>query len=104
MNLLQSFIAECNRQTRAINQEQVQINGSLFWGTFGDPQMIPELERQGHTFMIAKILVSDRSQYATPPASLQKLIRVQGNTEYFIQMVDTKDPVVFTFMLVDRQA
>lgn len=95
-------MAECNRQTRPINQERARINNSEFWGTFSDPQMLPEMERWGTSNIITKIFVSDRSQYASPPQDQQKLVRVDSNTEYLIQMVDTKDPVVFTFMLIDR--
>ncbi len=96
-------MAECNRQTRTVNQEAVIINGSKFFGTFGDPQMIPEMIRQGYNDQIIYGFVAPRAQFASEPVAHQKLLRVVNNQEYFIQMVDFKDPVAFTFILVDRE-
>jgi hypothetical protein len=103
MNALQSFMAECNRQTRAINQEAVIINGSKFYGTFGDPQLMPIMTRQGFEDHIVQPFISSADQYASPPESRQNLTRCKNNVVYFIQMVDGKDPVAFTFILVDRE-
>jgi hypothetical protein len=103
MNLLQSFMAECNRQTRGINQEEVIINGSKFYGTFGDPQMMPIMTRNGYEDQLVQPFISSADQYASPPESRQSLTRTKNNTVYFIQMVDAKDPVAFTFILVDRE-
>src|SRR5688500_2627809 len=103
MNALQSFMAACNRQTRAINQEEVVINGSKHRGSFGDPQMMPVMTRNGYEEQMVPPFVSSADHYASPPLSRQKLTRTKNNVEYFIQMVDARDPVLFTFILVDRE-
>src|SRR5688572_9407582 len=103
MNLLQQFMAECNRQTRPINQEEVVINGSPFFGTFGDPQLQPVAGRFGSEDQIVYPFLSSADQYATPPQAKQKLIRSANNVEYFIEAIDSKDPVTYTFILLDRQ-
>jgi hypothetical protein len=103
MNLLQSFMAECNRQTRGINQEPVVINGAKVFGSFGDPQMLPVMTRQGYEDQIVQPFIASADQFASHPLSHQKLTRCKNNVEYFIQMVDAKDPVAFTFILTDRE-
>ena len=103
MNLLQSFMAECNRQTRGIIQEEVVLNGSKVFGTFGDPQLLPDMVREGYQDQVVIPFLSSKDQYASPPESRGKLTRLVNNQEYFIRMVDSKDPVVYTFILVDRE-
>ncbi len=102
MNLLQSFMAECNRQTRAINQEEVEINGSIWFMTFGDPQVLQDMVRQGYEGQIVIPAVAAAGQHAVAPLPNQELTRKKNNVKYLIQSIDTKDPVALTFVLVDR--
>jgi hypothetical protein len=103
MNLLQNFMAECSRQSRPINQEEVDINGSPYFGTFGDPQVNEDMIRQGYEGQIVIPFLSAAEQYAIPPEARQVLTRKANNVKYLIQSVDAKDPVTFTFLLVDRE-
>jgi hypothetical protein len=103
MNALQTFMRDCNRQTRAINQEAVTINGSKYFGTFGDPQLMPVMTRNGSEDHIVQPFISSADQYASKPLSHQNLTRQKTNVVYFVQMVDAKDPVAYTFILVDRE-
>jgi len=103
MNFLQSFIAECQNQARDINQEEVEINGESWFGTFGDPQVISDMVRHGYENEIVIPFVAAAGQQATEPVALQVLKRKQNNVEYLIRSIDPKDPVTLTFLLVDRK-
>lgn len=110
MNYLQEFMAECNRQTRTadaagkvISQEEVTINGSVYFGTFAQVQVESTMERHGYEDSVAFTFTSAAEQYTTPPQPRQMLKRNINNVEYFIQSVDNKNPLLFTFVLVDRE-
>ncbi len=96
-------MAECHRQARPINQEPVEINGSIWYGTFGDPQVISDMIRQGYEDQIAIPFVAAAGQHGTPPLARQILTRKKNNVQYLIQSIDAKDPVTLTFVLVDRE-
>jgi hypothetical protein len=104
MNLLQTFMAECNRQTRAINQEEVEINNSIYFGTFGDPQVQSDFVRQGYDENVIAVFLAPAEQFGTSRAFAGlPLTRKANNAVYLIQSLDTKDPVTLTFLLIDRQ-
>jgi hypothetical protein len=103
-NQLQTFMADANVQVRPIVQETAEIEGATIYGTFGDAQLVPLMTRSGYQDLLATPFRANRDQFAADPASRQNLIRNSTGRTYFIQMVDTSHPVIFTFMLVDREA
>lgn len=103
MNKLQTFMARGNAQTRDVNQEPVEYNGAVYYGTFGDPQMIPVMSRQGYQDYLATELKISKVQFGAAPIAKQMLRRPNTRREFFVQMVDATNPVVFTFILTDRE-
>lgn len=102
-NLLQSFLARANLQSRTANQELAVIGGDEIWGTFGDAQPMPVMTPTGYQDHIIMQFKAEADQFAAPPEAHQLLVRPQTNRTYFIQMVDYTNPVVYTFILVDRE-
>lgn len=105
MNLLQQFMADCNTQARDIVQELVELNGAQVYGTFGDPQLMPVMTGTGYQdHLVTPFKVSaDQFGGGSPPAARQSLTRASNQRSYFIQIVDYTNPVVFTFLLTDRE-
>lgn len=64
---------------------------------------MPIMTATGYQDHIVMPFKAQASQFATPPEARQALSRPQTNREYFIQMVDYTNPVVYTFILVDRE-
>lgn len=95
-------MAGCNRQTRTVNQEAAIINGSKVFMTFGDPQLMPVMVREGYENLLVYPAVASADQFASPPKSRQNVTRLKNGVVYFCQMVEAKDPVAYTFILVDR--
>ena len=105
MNLLQVFIADCNAQDRAseISTEAAEFNGRLIYGTFGDATTIPIMTATGYTDQIATMFKVERSQFGQDiPADGGSLKRVLTARNYFVNMIDYTNPVVWTFILTDR--
>lgn len=106
-------MADCNRQTRIgsgteaapkpINQEEFLINNEKKWGTLSDPELLPDMERHGYSDSIAYVLKIEATLFASQPAQQQDVIRCVNDEKFFGRMVETKDPVVFTFLLIDRE-
>lgn len=105
MNALQEFMAACNVQARPLNQEEFQYpqGGAVFFGTFGNPQLMPVQTRVGYQDHLVTTLIAARAQFAADPAARQMLFRIQTRRPMFIQIVDFTDPVVYTFILTDRE-
>lgn len=104
MNLLQTFMADGNAQARAILQELVEIGGKTYYGTFGDAQLLPVMTRNGYQDQLVTAFRASRDQFAADPDARQTLTRESTQHEYLIQMVDTSAPVIYTFLLTDREA
>lgn len=104
MNALQSFMAGCFAQIDEKIKEPVQINGSVVMGTFGDPQIMPVMTRNGSEDHIVTTLQVARSAFAGKDVpSKVSLTRPATSRTFFIQAVDDTHPVVFTFILTDRE-
>ncbi len=103
MNQLQEFMARGNVQTRELVQEAVEINGAVVYGTFGDPTLMAVMTQHGYQDHLVTPFKASTVQFANPPQAKQTLIRPLTQREFFIQMVDYTRPVVFTFILVDRE-
>lgn len=115
MNFLQDFLAAANAQTRPILQEAFTFVGAtapapIFYGTFGDPQIMPIMTRTGYEDHLVRELKAEAVQWtgalptALPlPLGKSSILRTQTGATLFVQAVDTKDPVIFTFILTDRE-
>src|SRR4051812_9560589 len=103
MNQLQDFMARCNTQARPLNQEAAELNGSVIYGTFGDPVLMPVMTRQGYMDHLVTPFKAARDQFADDPQARQTLVRPLTQREFFIQIVDYTNPVVYTFILTDRE-
>lgn len=107
MNLLQSFLVEANQQARPIIQEEFTIvgdlSGTIYFGTFGDPVIMPVMTRQGYQDHLVTPLKAEKSQWPiTPPGERISIIRTQTGRTLFVQVVDFTEAVVYTFILTDR--
>lgn len=106
MNALQTMLAAAQLQARPINREAfyfVGAPGAVFYMTFGDPELVPVMTRVGYQDHLVRVCKADADQWpVTKPAPKSSLVRSQTGTTYFVQAVDTTDPVVFTFLLTDR--
>jgi hypothetical protein len=102
VNLLQTFLARANAQSRSATQELAIIEGKEVWGTFGDAQPMPVMTATGYQDHIVMPFKAEADQFAAVPEAHQYLERPQTKRKYFIQMVDYTNPVVYTFILVDR--
>lgn len=105
MNDLQQFMADCNAQTLDILAEEVELNGATVRGTFGDPQLMPIMTRTGYADHLITPFKVSAAQFAngSPPQARQSLTRASNGRSYFVQIVDYTNPVVFTFLLTDRE-
>ena len=79
------------------------IEGKEIYGTFGDAQPMPIMTSNGYQDHIVMPFKAEASQFATAPEAHQYLERPLTSRRYFIQMVDYTNPVVYTFILVDRE-
>lgn len=113
MNLLQTFMAEANTQTRTVVQEAFTIVGEspavTRYGTFGDPEIMPVMTRNGyedHLIVPLKVEVTEFSAYTAEQLNAlarRSLVRTSTGRTMFIQVVDYTAVVVFTFILTDRE-
>lgn len=103
MNALQSFMAAANAQLRDVIQEAAEINGMVVYGTFSDQQLIPVMTRHGYEDHLVTEFKAEANQFPSPPIAKGSLLRPQTSQNFFVQMVDAKNPVVYTFILTDRE-
>ncbi len=103
MNALQEFMDRAFAQTRGTLQEAAEINSATIYGTFSDQQLVPVMTRMGYEDHLVTTFKASADQFPTAPTPRQKLIRPQTNQSFFIQAIDTKNPVVLTFILTDRE-
>ena len=103
MNALQNFMATGNVQSRDTVQEVVEIGGAEIYGTFGDAQILPVMTVNGYQDHLVTPFKASRDQFAANPAARQTLLRPATGREFFIQVVDFTNPVVYTFILTDRE-
>jgi hypothetical protein len=112
MNALQTFLAAANVQTRSVLQEALTLAadpGVTYTGTFGDPQIMPVMTRQGYQDHLVTPLKIERAQFSTWTAeeldalARTNLVRTQTGRTFWINVVDYTEAVVFTFILTDRQ-
>src|SRR6478609_727030 len=96
-------MASGNAQTEDVVMEAVQINGHDYMGTFGDPLMMPIMTQAGYQDYLVTPLKIAKALFTAPPASKQTIRRPLTEREFFVQMVDNTHPVVFTFILTDRE-
>lgn len=83
--------------------EEVQINGKDYMGTFGDPLMMPIMTQNGYQDYLVTPLKIAAALFSAKPEAKQTLIRPLTSRELFVQMVDYTNPVVYTFILTDRE-
>ena len=107
MNILQNFMAACTAQARPIVQEAFTIvggDGTVFFGTFGDPQVTPIMTRQGYTDYLAVTMTAEAAQFIGNPFASKKttITRTATGQVYFVNVVDYKGIVVWQFILTDR--
>lgn len=104
-------MAEANAQARTIVQEAFTITGlsGTFYGTFGDPEIMPVMTRQGYQDHLVTPLKVEATEFAalTSPQiqalARGTLVRTQTNRTFFIQVADYTGVVVWTFILTDRE-
>jgi hypothetical protein len=123
MNLIQQFMDEANRQIadpagdivsgKPIDAEAFTFVGDVsgpggtaivYYGTFGDPVLMPVMTRQGWQDYLTTPLKVRAAQFATAPSveKHKKLVRTQTGRDFFIQAIDYTGVVVYTMVLVDR--
>jgi hypothetical protein len=108
MNLLQTFMAEAAAQASPITEEEFTIVGEagspVRLGTFGDPQLMPVMTRVGYQDYLTTRLHARATQWVSPakPSPRVELVRTQTGQTFFVQIVDSNDPVMWTFILTDR--
>lgn len=112
MNLLQTFVAASNVQTRTVIQEALTLAADPtgeYTGTFGDPQIMPVMTRTGYEDHLVTPLKVERVMFDgwTPEEfdalARTTLVRTQTGRTLFINTVNYTEAVVFTFILTDRQ-
>ena len=103
MNALQTMLATANTQARPINQEEVVINSAKLYGTFGDPQVMPVMTRAGYQDHLVNTLKVSRDQFSSDPVAKTTITRPATGRKFFVQVVDYTNPVVYTFILTDRE-
>lgn len=106
LNLLQFFLADCNAQDEAlgVTTEAAEFNGRVIQGTFGDATTIPIMGPTGYTDQIATMFKVSRTQFGDEaPADNGRLTRPLTKRVYFVNLIDYTNPVVFTFILTDRE-
>ena len=97
-------MAAANVQARPTIQEAFTIEGdaTVYYGTFGDPQLIPVMTRQGYQDHLVTELIAQAIQFASAPLSRVNLVRTQTGRTFFVHMVDATEVVVYKFVLTDR--
>lgn len=112
MNLLQSFLVEANVQAKDIIQEAFTLVAEspavTRYGTFGDPEIMPVMTRQGYQDQLVtplKVEASYFSSFTAPQLDAlarRSIVRTATGRTMFIQVVDYTAVVVYTFILTDR--
>lgn len=92
-----------NAQTEDVVMEDVEIGGHFYKGTFGDPLLMPIMTQSGYQDYLVTPLKIASVLFTVKPQAKQSLIRPLTDREFFIQMVDYTNPVVYTFVLTDRE-
>lgn len=107
MNLLQTFIAEATEQSRPVNKRAFTIVGESpavsRVGAFGQQSIVPVMTRQGyqdHQVLFARV---EASLFSTPPQPHIELVLTDSGKTLFVQAIDNSDPVLYTFMLTERE-
>lgn len=111
MNTLQTFLEQQNTQARSFIQEAFTLAGitGTFYGTFGDPQLVPVMTRDGYQDHLVTPLKVQASQLAAlTPTQLDglahsTLTRTQTGRAFHVQMADYTGAVIYTFILTDRK-
>ncbi len=112
MNFLQTFLAAANAQARPIVQEAFRfvtdISGTIYYGTFGDPLIMPVMTRQGYQDHLVTPLKAEANQWTAQmppisPSARVELVRIETGRTFFVQIVDYTEVVVYTFILTDRE-
>lgn len=104
MNALQTFMAAATAQAQNVIQEAFTLaaGATIYYGTFGDAVMLPEMLPQGYQDHLVTPLKVLRSAFSGTPASKQLCTRTATGVAYFVQIIDTSDPVVYTLLLTER--
>ena len=120
MNLLQSFLDECNRQisdttgsaTPLLTEAFTFVDDTsgpggqpvVYQGTFGDPILMPVQTRQGYQDYLVTPLKARAAQWTTAPSAEnhKKLVRTATGRTFYVQSVDYTAVVVYTFICTDR--
>lgn len=104
MNMLQIFMAAATAQASPVLQEAFTLaaGATSYMGTFGDAVLLPEMMPTGYQDHLVTSVKALRSAFATAPTSKQVLTRTGTGVGYFIQIIDTSDPVVYTFLTTER--
>lgn len=107
MNLLQTFMTEANVQARTIVAEDFTIVGespsTTRLGTFGNPTLLPIMTRTGYQDHLVTQMTVERALFATAPEAKGEVYRTATGATYFVQAIDDKHPVIYTFVLTDRR-
>lgn len=113
MNLLQDFLVEANIQCRVIIQEAFTLVAESpsvsRTGTFGDPEIMPVMTRQGYQDHLVYPLKVEASQFSTLTAEQldalrgRSIVRTATGRTLYIQTADYTAVVVYTFILTDRE-
>lgn len=111
MNALQTFMQTSFAQVRDVIQETFTVTGetpaAIRYGTFGDPQVVPLMTRQGYQDTVVIPLKSATTYFASAAAASAfargTLVRTSTGRSYFIQAVDYTEVDVYTFLLTDRE-
>lgn len=112
MNALQLFLAGANVQTRTVIQEALVLSedpSGTYAGTFGDPQIMNVMTRQGYQdhlvtpLKVERVMFADWTPQEIDALARKTLVRTQTGRTFFINIVDYTEAVVFTFILTDRE-
>jgi len=104
-------MADAMAQARAITAEEFTIVGQsppvVYFGTFGNPQVIPVMVDNGYQDHLVTPVKAELAQPngAFPTLSTLahgSLVRTQTGRTFFIQVIDYTDPVAVTFLCTDR--
>lgn len=82
---------------------------TAYYGTFGDPQIMPVMTRSGYQDHLVTPLKVETTLFATwtgdqlNALARRSLIRTQTGRTFYIQTVDYTGVVVFTFICTDRE-
>lgn len=100
-------MAEANVQTRSVIKEDFTVVGEspvvTRVGTFGGSTIMPVMTRNGYEDHEVSLMTCEKVLFATPPEPRIEITRTQTGQVFFVQGVDNKDPVLFTFILTERE-